>query len=139
MDGITKGTGLAALGFWLFVAAMVVVGVWSGIRKRDAMHETLRRMIESGQPIDTDLANQLLSGSNEKKDVEQDLKVGGWITLALAPGLAVFGWVLGTALTEELTYILGGVALLVLFISAGLFLAANGVRKMNANAEVRNG
>jgi hypothetical protein len=50
MDGI--GGGLAALAFWGFVAAVVVGGMWYAIREREAQHETLRRIIESGQPVD---------------------------------------------------------------------------------------
>ena len=50
MEGISVSEGLAALGFWTFIAAIIVAGIWDGIRKREAQHETLRRMIESGQP-----------------------------------------------------------------------------------------
>lgn len=127
MDGMTLGMGLAALGFWLFVAAMVAVGVWDSIRKRETQHETLRRMVESGQPLDEALLDRVLSVHKESKDMGRDLRVGGWITLALGPGLAVFGWILGIALDEVLTYIMLAVAVLMLFISAGLFIGAKAV------------
>ena len=43
MEGISVSEGLAALGFWTFIAAIIVAGIWDGIRKREAQHETLRR------------------------------------------------------------------------------------------------
>ena len=57
MEGIF---GLAALGFWLFVAAAAVAGIWDGVRRRDAEHETLRRMIESGKQPSPELVDKLL-------------------------------------------------------------------------------
>lgn len=127
MESMTLGMGFAALGFWLFVAAMVAVGVWDSIRKRETQHETLRRMVESGQPLDEALLDRVLSVHKESKDMGRDLRVGGWITLALGPGLAAFGWILGIALDEVLTYIMLAVAVLMLFISAGLFIGAKAV------------
>ena len=29
------GAGIAAFGFWLFIAAAVVGGIWEGVRKRE--------------------------------------------------------------------------------------------------------
>ena len=77
MQELTTGAGLAALGFWLFIGITVAVGVWGSIRRRDAQHETLRRAIESGQPIDENLTDKLLALSGESKDMERDLKVTG--------------------------------------------------------------
>ena len=37
------GVGLGALGFWGFIAAVVVASYWDGIRKRESQHETIRR------------------------------------------------------------------------------------------------
>jgi hypothetical protein len=42
------GAELGAFGFWLFIAAVIVAGVWYGICEREAQHETLRRLIDSG-------------------------------------------------------------------------------------------
>ena len=53
MEAISLGAGLAALGFWLFIAVVVIGGIWDGARKREAKHESLRRIIESGQQVAT--------------------------------------------------------------------------------------
>jgi hypothetical protein len=112
--------GLAALGFWMFIAAVSVGGIWDGVRKREAEHETLRRMIESGKTPDQDLVDKLLG---HKKDPARDLKVGGLITLFVAPGLAIMGWVIGLSEPDAFMPLLG-VAGLVAFVAIGLLTAA---------------
>lgn len=119
MNGIF---GLAALGFWLFIAAVSVAGIWEGVRKREAEHETLRRIIESGKQPDQAMMDKLL-GTN--KAPERDLKVGGLITLSVAPGLVMLGWFVG----EDALMPLIGVAGLVAFIGTGLLVAANFMKK----------
>ena len=121
---IGTGAGLAAMGFWIFIAIVATGGVWDKIRKRDAQHETLRRAIESGQPIDDALTDKLLIMGGDSKDLDRDLKVGGLITLCLAPGLALMGWIMSLTLAEELFAVMLGVAALLIFISAGLLLAS---------------
>ncbi len=117
MDGIF---GLAALGFWLFIGAATVGGIWDGIRKREAEHETLRRMIESGKEPDAVLVDKLLG---HKKEPERDLKVGGIITFSVAPGLALMGWFISLIEPDALLPLIG-VASLVACIGIGLLIAA---------------
>jgi hypothetical protein len=112
--------GLAALGFWLFVAAAAVGGIWDGVRKRDAEHETLRRLIESGQEPDQELVDKLLGS---RKQPARDLKVAGLIVIFVAPGLAVMGWVMSLGEKDVLMPLLG-VAGLVAFVGIGLLTAA---------------
>ena len=100
MENLTTGAGLGALGFWLFIAAIIAVGVWDSIRKRDAQHETLRRIIESGQSIDEELTDKILALTGGSKTLERDMWVSGLIVLSVAPGLAVFGWVMSLVLGE---------------------------------------
>jgi hypothetical protein len=122
MDGIF---GLAALGFWLFVAAAAVGGIWDGVRKRDAEHETLRRLIESGREPDQELVDKLLG--NTKKPA-RDLTVAGLIVIFAAPGLALMGWVLSLQGKEVLMPLLG-VAGLVAFVGVGLLTAARFLKR----------
>ena len=124
MEEFGTGAGLAALGFWLFVGLAVVAGAWDSIRKREAQHETLRRIVESGQTVDEHLADRLLSNSTESQSLARDLRVGGLILGCIAPGMAAMGWIMSMTLKPELFEILLAVSVLILFISAGLMLAA---------------
>jgi hypothetical protein len=130
MQELGTGAGLAALGFWLFVASAVAITFWDKIRKRDAQHETLRRVVESGQTIDDSLTDKLLSitGSVESKDLERDLKVSGLIVLSLAPGMLLLGWFM-SSLAGELLVILSGVSALMVCLAIGLLGASVAVRR----------
>ena len=125
MNGIF---GLAAFGFWMFIGAAAVAGIWDGVRKRDAEHETLRRMIESGKEPDKALVDKLI-GSRKKP--ERDLKVGGLIVVFIAPGLALMGWTI-SFVEEKVLIPLLGVAGLVLFVGIGLLVASNFLERANA-------
>jgi hypothetical protein len=124
MNGIF---GLAAFGFWMFIGAAAVAGIWDGVRKRDAEHETLRRMIESGKEPDQAMVDKLL-GSRKKP--ERDLKVGGLIVLFVAPGLALMGWTISLVAEQALIPLLG-VAGLVLFVGIGLLVASSFLERAN--------
>ncbi len=112
--------GLAAFGFWMFIAAATVGGIWDGVRKRDAEHETLRRMIESGKQPDPELIDKLLG---HKKDPARDLKVGGIIVVFVSIGLAIMGWFIGLEDTNAFNALLG-VSGLVAFVGVGLLASA---------------
>ena len=135
MEAIGTGAGLAALGFWAFVGIAVAAGVWDNIRKRDTQHETLRRIVESGQHIDDELTDKLLAVTGGSRQLDRDLKVSGLITLSIAPGMLVLGWFM-RAVTEELWPIMMGVAGLMVCLSAGLLGAAFLVRHWYSDEEV---
>ncbi len=126
MEGIGTGAGLAALGFWVFIASIIAVGVWDKIRKRESQHETLRRVVESGQPIDESLTDKLLSITSgaSSKNLDRDLKVSGLIVLSLAPGLLLMGWIMSLTLEEELLFIMLGVSALMVCLAIGFLAAA---------------
>ena len=125
MEDIGTGAGLAALGFWLFIAIIVATGVWDGIRKREAKHETLRRIIESGQTIDSELTDKVLGLTGDNKDLERDLKVSGLIVIFAGIGLAIMGWSMSLLLEPELLFITFGVSPMVGFVGIGLLVAAH--------------
>ena len=124
MQGFSLGAGLAALAFWGFLAAIIVAGVWSDIRKRESQHETVRRLLESGQPIDEAMMDKLLSLGGGKRDrLDRDFKVVALIMLPAAVGLAILGMVLGLQNIDARLPLLG-VAGLVACIGLG-FLGAS--------------
>jgi hypothetical protein len=124
------GGGLAALAFWGFIASTVVGGIWSAIREKQAQHATLQRMIESGQKIDADVIDKIVSGGGK---TDQDLKIAAYITMSVAPGLVLLGYVL-SRVNDDIFAILSGVAGLVLFIGLGLLASS----KIAERAENRN-
>jgi hypothetical protein len=112
MGDLGMGAGLAALAFWGFVAVAVVATTWSSIRKRDAQHETLRRLIESGQPMDGELVNELLKmGESGSGRPDRDFKVTALWMLPVSAGLAVFAPILGLLAAEAFIPLIGAAAL----------------------------
>lgn len=108
MQSFTLGAGLAALAFWGFIATVVVAGIWYDIRKREAQQETLRRMFESGRPMDDALMDRLLSMGGDKTDrLDRAFKMTGWILLPAAVGLAILGLVLGIQVPDAKLPLLG--------------------------------
>ena len=125
MQGFTIGAGLAALAFWGFIASVVVAGIWYDIRKREAQHETVRRLVESGKALDCELVEKLLSLSGSRKArPDRDFRLVGMILLPSAVGVAILGMVLGMQF-EEWRLPLLGVAGLVFCVGLGFLATAN--------------
>lgn len=117
-----NAAGLGALGFWLFLGAVVLGGIWFDAKRRESQQETLRRIVESGQRIDQAMIEKILKSGRNAGRVDQDLKVGGLITLSVAPGLVLLGYFL-SGLEEKMMDLMLGVSLLVGFIGIGLYAA----------------
>ena len=117
-----EAAGLAALGFWIFLAAVVVTGIWSDARKRESQQETLRRVVESGQHLDVEVIDRMLGASRDTDRPDRDLKVAGVITMFVAPGLLVLGLFLGQ-FNDKIFQVMLGVGSLVLIVGIGLYVA----------------
>lgn len=120
--------GLASLGFWLFIGAAVIGGVWDDIRKRETRHATLRALIASGQPVDQAAVDRLL-GKSQRMD--HDMRVGAIVLRYVALGVVALGVLLAFLAIEILYPLLGAAALLGL-LSLGLGVAANYVEQVEA-------
>jgi hypothetical protein len=132
MQEFSLGAGLAALAFWGFVAAVIVAGIWYDIRKREAQHETLRRLVESGKPLDQQLVDKLLSLSGSKAArPDRDFQITGFILLPAAAGLAILALVLGMQFPEWQLPLLG-VAALVACVGLGFLGAARMAARWHA-------
>ena len=140
MQGFTLGAGLAALAFWGFIAAVVVAGIWYDIRKREAQHETVRRIVESGKPIDEELMDKLLSLGSDKSDrLDRTFKITALIILPTAVGLAIFGLIMGTQFPETKLPLLGAAALAGC-IGVGFMVASSVARRWyTADSETSSG
>ncbi|MBL29458.1 MAG: hypothetical protein CMM50_18155 [Rhodospirillaceae bacterium] len=124
MQGISVGAGLAAIGFWAFVAAVVVAAIVSETRKREAQHETLRRMIESGQPIDSTVMDKLLALSGSGSHFGPGMRAAGLIAFFAGIGLGLLGWLIGAGY-EGWLYPILGTAALVICVGIGLMAASS--------------
>ena len=119
---VNTGAGVAAAAFWLFLAIIVVAGMWYDMRRREAQHETLRRLAESGQTLDPHLMDRLLSVSGGG-NAARELFVWGVVMLFVAPGVAVLAVFIGWQYAPALLPLLG-VAILIAFIGLGLIVAS---------------
>ncbi|MDJ0916478.1 MAG: DUF6249 domain-containing protein [Woeseiaceae bacterium] len=119
--------GLGALGFWIFVAAIVVAGIWYDARQKETQQETLRRVVESGRDIDQEVIDRVL-GVSDSKELARDLKLSFYIILGAAAGLLALGLFLG-AINADARVALMGVSALVASIGAGLWVAAKFVER----------
>ena len=115
--------GMGALGFWLFIAAIVLGGIWDAARKRETQQETLRRVIESGSSVDQATVERILGSSGDPQSNARDLKVAATIVLYIAPGLAILGLCIWFINQQALLPIIG-TAILMAFIGLGLRAAA---------------
>ncbi len=139
MENIGLGAGLAALAFWGFVGTCVIATTWASIRKRDAQHETVRRLIESGQSVDEELMRKLSlmdDGVNEHAD--RDFFITGLWLLPLSVGMVIFAVFLGTVEPDTLPILLG-VAGLLACMGFGALLAARIVRRWYPENDTETG
>ena len=114
--------GLGVFGFWMFLAAIVVAGIWFDARKRESQQETLRRVVESGQSLDPAMIDKMINAGAEHERTDRDLKVAGIIVMFVAPGLVVMGWGL-SQFREGMFTLMLGVAGLVGLVGIGLYVS----------------
>jgi hypothetical protein len=106
----------------MFVAAIVVAGIWYDARKTESEQETLRRLVESGNDIDSALLEKMLAAGKKSSRTGQELKTSGVIVIFVAPGLAILGWFM-QAFNDKMWHLMLGVSLMVGIIGVGLYVA----------------
>ena len=121
---------LGALGFWLFIAALVVAGYWKDARQEAERHETLRRMIEKNGSVDEATLQKLFSsakeGNTESGGRYRTLRIVGTIIVFIGAGLAIFFLTLGTIFEHERAHAMAalGVAAGVALLGVGVFVSS---------------
>jgi len=109
------GTGLASLGFWLFLAVVVVAQVWRKVTMRREALATIRLAIEKGHPLDQALIDRLLQTGTDS------LSRPAAVFLALGLGFPVMGYFISRNDAEALNPFIGIGAL---FLMMGLAFGA---------------
>ncbi len=112
-----------ALGFWLFVAALVVGGTWKESRQQSEKHETLRRIMEKTGVVDEAKLKELF---NSREDASpgmsyRALRITGTIIMFAGAAIAVF-FLIPTLIGSPIEWWYGGLA-----IAAGVSLLGLGV------------
>jgi hypothetical protein len=124
----------AASGFWIFIASIVVAGMWKDSREKAEQHETLRRIVEKTGTIEEVKLKELFS-----KPPSQEINLGegyrwarvsGSIILSVAAAMATFfmiavilGKVVGlTGIFDNNTGLIAG-----LTVSAGVAILGLGI------------
>ena len=114
--------GVGVFGFWMFLAAVVVAGIWSDSRKRELQQETLRRVVESGQTLDLAMIDKMTNSGAKHEKSDKELKVAGIIVMFAALGLVILGWGL-SKFREEMFTLMLGVAGMVGMVGIGLYVS----------------
>lgn len=119
------GFGGLSLGFWIFLAAIIVASIWSGARQRSEKHETLRRIVEKTGTVDEARLRELF---REDSDGEAKpgfgyrfLRISGTIVMFVGAGIAMF-FLIPTLIGRPVEWWFGGLA-----ISAGVAMTGLGL------------
>lgn len=125
------GAGIAALGFWLFIAAAVIGGIWEGIRKREESHKTLRQLLESQPNADDKLiavVQKLVEEEQSRPD--RDFLVAAFWLIPVAIGLAGLAYFVSMNEPDARGPMIG-VATLVGCIGVGALIASYVFKKLD--------
>lgn len=82
------------LGFWIFISALIVGGMWLDWQKKAAKHETLRRIVEKTGTLDEAKLKELFRDEDEAESkpgyAYRGLRISGIIVLFVAAAIATF-------------------------------------------------
>lgn len=98
---------IVPLGLFAAIAAMVLVPAWLKSRDRRDMQETVRLALDKGQALPAELIEAIANAARGRiATAHTDLRTGV-IWLAVAAGVATFGWMIGFEDQEAVYPIIG--------------------------------
>jgi len=83
---------IIGVAFWIFVASVVVAGIWYSYARKRETQKTIRLAIEKGVQLDAALVDKLFTRESGNPE---DYYIGGLICLACGIGLPVLGYFIG--------------------------------------------
>ena len=86
----------AGTGFWIFIAAIVVAGMWKDARQKAELHETLRRIVEKTGTVDEVKLKELFTEASEESTPGygyRAARVTGTIAMFVGAAIATFFWI----------------------------------------------
>jgi hypothetical protein len=120
---------LSALGFWIFIAAIIVASTWASSRRKAEEHETLRRIVEKTGEIDEARLKELFKEDPSDESAPgyayRGLRIGGTIIMFLGAGVATF-FLIPTLIGHPIDWWYGGmsVAAGITMLGLGLFCSS---------------
>ena len=102
---------LVPLAPFLMVVAIIAIPAWLKSRDRREMQKTLRAAIDKGQPMPPEIIEAMSKeGARPPSTANRDMRIGV-IWLAVALGVALFGWMLSYVDGDgEVFYVMSGMA-----------------------------
>ena len=134
LGGDHGSSGLGGLGFWIFIAAIIVASIWTESRQKAEKHETLRRIVEKTGTIDEAKLKELFSAAPPEESKPgygyRAARVTGTIVLFIGAGIATFVLIAGalgktfgaTSMLNDVTGWIVGLA-----VSAGIAMLGLGI------------
>ena len=111
---------LIGVAFWIFLAVVVVAGIWYAFARNRETQKTIRLAIEKGMQLDPALIDKLVTRKSGKPE---DYYIGGFTTIAVGIGLLILGYFVGR-IEPAAFFPLVGVGMLVGLIGISLIACA---------------
>ena len=115
--------------FWIFIAAVVVAGIWYAYARNRETQKTIRAAIDKGTPLDDALVEKLLARDSGRPS---DYYTGGIVCLACAIGLPILGYFVEKVGPGSF-YPIAGAGILVGLVGIGLILSGMLIGRRNRN------
>ena len=101
---------LVPLGFFAMIAAIVLVPSFYKTRERADMQQTVRHALDKGQPLPPELVDAIARSTKRPATAHTDLRTGViWVAVAL--GVATFGWATSYVENEAMHPLMGMAAI----------------------------
>lgn len=112
------GEGIASLGFWIFLASVVIAVSWRKVTTRREVAATVRMAIEKGQQLDPAVVEKMLPRGRGTVG----LLVGGAIVLAVGLGLPLMGYFFRLSGEAQLFFQMTGWGIVVSLVGVALLV-----------------
>ena len=115
--------------FWIFIASIVVAGIWYAYARNRETQKTIRLAIEKGTRLDAEMIDTLV---RRESGNPEDYYIGGILCLACGVGLPILGYFIGK-IAAEAFFPIAGAGILVGLIGISLLLCGKliGHRRKN--------
>lgn len=122
-------SAIVGAAFWIFIASIVVAGIWYAYARNRETQKTIRLAIEKGTPLDDGFIEKLFVRESGNP---VDYYIGGLICLGCGAGLPILGYFIGR-IAEEAFFPMIGAGVLVGVVGICLLLCGKLIdRRQNA-------